>query len=49
MSGRDRRRIKQYLEFLSHSDLNWNPARWTQYLKDDCLKVRITKVTIKEI
>ena len=31
--------------FIPHSDLEWNADRQTQYLKDNCLKFRITKIT----
>ena len=29
---------------ISHSDLEWNADKQTQYLKNDCLKFRITKI-----
>ena len=32
--------------FISHADLEWNSDKQTQYLKDDCLKVRITKIVV---
>ena len=28
-------------KFISHRELEWNPAKKTQYLKDDCLQFRI--------
>ena len=30
--------------FIPHAALEWNRAKQTQYLKDDCLKFRITKI-----
>ena len=33
-------------EFISHKDLGWNGETETQYLKNDCLKFRITKVEV---
>ena len=32
--------------FISHADLKWNRDKQTQYLKDDCLKFRITKIAL---
>ena len=34
------------LTFIPHDDLEWNRAKQTQYLKNDCLKFRITKIVI---
>ena len=31
-------------KFIPHADLEWNRAKQTQYLKEDCLKFRITKI-----
>ena len=33
-------------KFISHSDLEWNCDKQTQYLKDDSLKFRITKIVV---
>ena len=33
-------------EFVPHADLEWNRDKQTQYLKDDCLKFRITKIVV---
>ena len=33
-------------EFLSHTDLGYNGARKTQYLKDDIIIVRVVRVKI---
>ena len=30
--------------FIPHADLEWNRDKQTQYLKDDCLRFRITKI-----
>ena len=32
--------------FIPHADLEWNRDKQTQYLKDDCLRFRITKIVI---
>ena len=32
--------------FIPHADLEWNRAKQTQYLKDDCLRFRITKTVV---
>ena len=34
-------------KFIPHADLEWNRDKQTQYLKDDCLKFRITKVIVQ--
>ena len=31
-------------QFISHSDLEWNKSKKTQYLKNDCLKFRVTNI-----
>ena len=31
-------------KFIPHADLEWNRGKQTQYLKDDCLQFRITKI-----
>ena len=31
-------------KFIPHTHLEWNRAKQTQYLKDDCLRFRITKI-----
>ena len=36
-------------EFIPFTDLEWNRAKQTQYLKNDCLKFRIIKITMLEI
>ena len=33
-------------KFIPHADLKWNRDKQTQYLKDDCLKFRITKIIV---
>ena len=33
-------------KFIPYADLEWNRAKQTQYLKDDCLKFRITKIVV---
>ena len=33
--------------FIPHADLEWNRDKQTQYLKDDCLKFRITKIIVQ--
>ena len=33
--------VSPHSVFISHRDLEWNPANKTQYLKDDCLHFRI--------
>ena len=33
-------------KFISHADLEWNEDKQTQYLKNDCLKFRITKIVM---
>ena len=33
--------------FILHADLEWNSEKQTQYLKDDCLRFRITKIVVK--
>ena len=33
-------------KFLPHAALKWNRDKQTQYLKDDCLKFRITKIIV---
>ena len=32
--------------FISHTALEWNRDKQTQYLKDDCLRFRITKISV---
>ena len=32
--------------FIPHADLEWNRDKQTQYLKNDCLKFRITKIVV---
>ena len=32
--------------FIPHADLEWNRDKQTQYLKDDCLRFRITKIVV---
>ena len=32
--------------FIPHAALEWNRDKQTQYLKDDCLKLRITKIIV---
>ena len=32
--------------FIAHSALGYNPANNTQYLKNDCLKLRVTKIKL---
>ena len=34
--------------FIPHADLEWNPCKQTQYLKNDCLKFRITEIVVHE-
>ena len=34
-----------YADFLPHSELGHDPAKNRQYLKDDCLRFRVTQVT----
>ena len=34
-------------KFLPHADLEWNQNKQTQYLKNNCLKFRITKIVMK--
>ena len=31
-------------KFIPHADLEWNESKQIQYLKNDCLKFRITKI-----
>ena len=33
-------------KFIPHSDLNWNASKQTEYLKNNCLKFRITKICL---
>ena len=33
-------------KFIPHAALEWNRDKQTQYLKDDCLKFRITKIVV---
>ena len=33
-------------KLIPHSELEWNEDRQTQYLKDDCLKLRINTITV---
>ena len=33
--------------FISHADLEWNEDKQTQYLKNDCLRIRVTKITLR--
>ena len=35
--------------FIPHADLEWNRDKQTQYLKDDCLKFRITKIVVHKL
>ena len=35
-----------YLKFIAHTDLGYNPAKNCQYLTNDCLKFRITKIKL---
>ncbi|XP_064394097.1 TNF receptor-associated factor 2-like [Halichondria panicea] len=39
-------RVMPDIKFISLADLEWNPDRQTQYLKDDCLKFRVVKQEI---
>ena len=32
-------------EFISHSDLDYDPEKNCQFLKDDCLHFQVTRVT----
>ena len=32
--------------FIPHADLEWNRGKQTQYLKDNCLRFRITKIVV---
>ena len=32
--------------FIPHADLEWNRDKQTQYLKDDCLRFKITKIVV---
>ena len=34
-------------KYLPHGDWRWNPDKQTQYLKDDCLRFRITKIVVQ--
>ena len=34
-------------KFIAHDDLKWNAEKHTQYLKDDCLHFRISRVDLK--
>ena len=36
------------LQFLSHADLDYNAARKTQYLKENCLIVRVAEVVLMQ-
>jgi len=31
-------------QFIGHANLEWDSEKLTQYLKDDCLKFRVTRV-----
>lgn len=33
-------------DLVSHSDLDWSPERKTQYLRDNCLKFRVSEITV---
>ena len=39
-------RICRLHKFISHADLQWNPSKRTQYLKNDCLKFRLTRIKL---
>ena len=34
-------------KYIPHTDLEWNRDKQTQYLKDDCLRFRITKIVVQ--
>ena len=40
--------IGNIFSFIPHADLEWNPRKQTQYLKNDCLKFRITEIVVHE-
>ena len=39
--------IGKNFTFIPHADLEWNPCKQTQYLKNDCLKFRITEIVVQ--
>ena len=39
---------KGVLKFLAHTDLEYNAAKKTQYLKDDIITVRVVRVKITQ-
>ena len=34
-------------QFIAHSDLSYDPENDTEYVKDDCIKIKVTSVSIK--
>lgn len=34
-------------QFISHSDLSYNPERDTEYVRDDCIRIRVSNISIK--
>ena len=38
-----------YFDFVSHSELEYNPAKNRQYLRDDCLRFTVTRVVVKSV
>ena len=48
VTGRGKQRIGTDCTFILHDDLEWNPRKQTQYLKNDCLKFRITEIVVHE-
>ena len=45
--GSQRQTIGLNTKFISHTDLEWNADKQTQFLKNDCLKARITKIAVE--
>ncbi len=38
-----------HAKFVAHTDLEWNAAKQTQYLKNDCLQFRISEIQVHSI
>ena len=36
-----------YSKFIAHSALGYNSSKNTEYLRNDCLKFRVTKIKVK--
>ena len=46
VTGKERSEGWGFHKFLAHDDLQYNAARKTQYLKDNCLHIRVMKTCI---